>query len=472
VKKRLIFPLLFLITLPLWTQDERDNFMSYTDEPEYTNYTRDEEEPEEPIKKQFRFKNRMVELSFINFNLDVSNDFIAAADILQDPFYMLGNIKNIQHDPSRVYKNPVTININDFFNGFVFDFSTAIKLFSLNFNWKDDWGVGLDIGHINAWGNVSIPNKVLSLKKAKNETFGVGGAVFADVGIPVFFYYNDFKIKFRPAVYAPVVYLQPSIKYTNKPSDLGTYLTVDYTMRIYSAVKMGEEKNEDTTNDASQDQNTQNIPLQDFQYNYWNILANNLGYDFGLNIEYPWDYYLDIGVDILNIPFINAKLNHYMQIDGSVWVDTGKLDLLDMMNNEVDFTDIYGFSGDFEPKYKINKKGKEIYRPFTMLFYANYRPFDEIFLSLIPSLGFSINPLYPQIGAVEGGLSACLDLANFFITTLGINYNDRKWKNSMDFVLNFRAFELDIGLSFQSPDFAKSWQGAGAGVSFGMKFGW
>ena len=471
MKKYLAFSLLFLIALPLWTQDERDNFTSYTEETEYTDHTQDGES-EEPVKKQFRFKNRMVELSLANFNLDVSNDFIAAVDILQNPFYMIGNIKNIQRDPSAVYKNPAFINIDDFFNGFVFDFTTAIKLFSFNFNWKDNWGVGLDIGHINAWGNVTIPNKVLSLKKAKNETFGMGGAVFTDVGIPVFFHYNDFKIKLRPSVYAPVVYLEPSIKYTHKSGDLGAYLTIDYAMRIYAAVKLGEEKDENNPNDVSKDQDAKEI-LQDFQYNYWNILANNLGYDFGLNIEYPWDYYLDIGVDIVNIPFINAKLNHYMQVDGSMWVDTDKFDILNMDITEKDLRGtVYDFSEDFYPKYGINKKGKKIYRPFTMLFYANYRPLDEIYLSLIPSLGFSINPLYPQIGAVEGGLSARYDLSNIFITTLGINYNDRKWKNSIDLVLNLRAFELDIGLSFQSPDFVKSWQGAGLGVNFGMKFGW
>jgi hypothetical protein len=82
--------------------------------------------------------------------------------------------------------------------------------------------------------------------------------------------------------------------------------------------------------------------------------------------------------------------------------------------------------------------------------------------------------LYPRIAAVEGGLSARFDAntANVFITTPGINYNDRRWINSADFVLNLRAFEFDLGISFQSQSFVISWQGAGLGINIGLKFGW
>jgi hypothetical protein len=107
-----------------------------------------------------------------------------------------------------------------------------------------------------------------------------------------------------------------------------------------------------------------------------------------------------------------------------------------------------------------------------MLFYAKYRPNESQIFSLIPSLGFSISRLYAQLGSIEGGLSARCDLSNIFITTIGINYNDRRWKNSIDFVLNLRVFEFDLGISFQSSDFVKSFQGAGLGVAVGFKFGW
>ena len=455
MKKCPIFLIIFFISLFLWAQDDPDFFNDDGSFPELIG----DEELQAPAKKKFRFKNRMLELSVANINVDISNDFIASRDILQNPFYMLRNIKSIKQDPTRIYRDPAVINIDDFFNGFAFNLRAAIKPLSLNFNWKDNWGLGLDIGHIDAWGNITIPDTVLSFKEATNEPFGAGGAVFADVGIPVFFHVNDIKIKLRPAVYVPVIYARPGMAYSHKndyqnpeTGAEGLYLEVNYDMRIYSLVDMQQDVRQSLADEA------------------WNIPRNNLGYDFGLNIEYPWRSWLDIGVDFVNIPVIMAKLNHYTQFNGSIVIDTSYLDMNGLVNGEIS-EHVYFFDYDGQT-YGYNADGQKIHRPFTTLFYANYRPRDSYILSFIPSLGFSINYLYPRIGAVEGGLSARIDLANTFITTLGINYNNRTWKNSIDFILNFRAFELDFGLSSQSSDLKKSWQGAGIGVNFGMKFGW
>jgi len=443
---------MFFISVFLWAQDD---IVFFNDSESFPELNGEEDLP--PAETKFRFKNRMVEVSVANVSVDFSNNFIAATDILQNFFYMLGNIKDIQQDPSRIYKDPVVINVDDFFNGFTLNFRAAIKPLSLNFNWKDNWGLGLDIGHIDAWGNITIPKKVLTFKEATNEPFGMGAAVFADVGIPVFFHYNNFKIKIRTAAYVPLLYVKPSVTYTYKKNNQnpetgaeGSYLEVNYDMRIYSLVDM------------------QQDIMQGVEAG--NISGRNLGFDLGLNVEYPWNSWFDIGVDFINIPVVMARLNYYTQFKGSMTVDTSHLDLNGMANDEVS-EQAYLFQYD-EKTYGHNSGGQRVYRPFTTLLYANFRPLDSSLLSLIPSLGFSVNPLFPKPVGVEGGLSARLDLANLFITTLGINYNDRVWKNSIDFILNFRAFELDLGVSIQSSDFKKSWQGAGIGVNFGMKFGW
>ena len=448
MKKIWVFLILFFVSFFLWAQDDtQDDTVDYNDGKNFTEL-HGEESPRVPVKEKFRFKNRMLELSVANVSVDVSNNFVATADILQNPFYMLGNIKDIKQDPSLIYKDPVVINLDDFFSGFTFNFRTAIKPLSLGFNWRDNWGVGLDIGHTDVWGNITVPDKVLSFKQATNEPFGAGGAAFADAGIPFFFHINRFKIKFRPAVYAPIIYAKPGMTYTHKSNDEGTYIEVVYTMRVYSAVKT----------ERDEDENLLDTSLQYLQDNYWDILRNNLGYDLGLNIEYPWNSQFDLGVNFINIPVVMAKLYHYTQFAGTVVLDTSYLDMDDMMNGEI--------------SYGNNANGQKIYRPFTTLFYGKYRPRDSHILSLIPSLGFSINPLFPKLPSIEGGLSGRIDIANIFITTLGINYNNRIWKNSIDFILNLRAFELDFGLSSQSSGFIKSWQGAGIGVNFGMRFGW
>jgi len=452
VKKLLVFLLVIFFPLFLWAEDDTDNFVSNIREPKNI---KKNEEPDEPAP--FRLKNRTVELSIANVSFNAANNFITAADILRNPFYMIWNIKDIKHDPSLIYQDNIIIDLDDFFRGFKFNFNAAIKPFSFNFNRNDEWGFGLDIGHINAVGNVFISGNVMHMEKAEGEKFGVGAAIFADVGIPVFFYYDEFKIKIRPAAYVPFIYTEPNVTYTSKDVQNGTYFEVVYDMRVYSLVNM----NDDI--------------MQGLKDNVRDIPWNNFGYDFRLCLEYPWDDDLDIGVDIVNIPipFAAAKLNHYAQIDGTATLDTNYIDLVDLANGKDIPEDFYDYPDNFEIKYGgYDSDGKKIYRPFTMLFYANYRPPESERLTLIPSLGFSLNWLYPQIFALEGGVSARFDFSNIFIPVFGINYNDRKWKNSIDIAFNLRAFELDFGLSTQSQSFIKSFQGAGLGVNFGIKIGW
>jgi hypothetical protein len=446
----------------LWAQDSKDN--DSTPDTQEENIIKEDDTPSETSeKKKFRLKNRTVELSVANISFGFSNDVIAAADIIKNPFYIIKNINDIKNDPSLVYKDTVDIDIDNFSKGINFNFDAAIKPFSFNFNWKDKWGFGLDIAHIDVMGDISLSGNMLTLKESKLEKSGVGAAVFIDVGIPVFFHASNLKIKVRPAVYLPLLYTEPSITYTGQD---GTNFNISYNMYIYAPFIMS----------GLQDGNMDAL-TQDMQDNYRNMLKNNLGYDFKLSAEYPLNRWFDIGVDFVNIPvpFATAKLNHFLQYQGEAFFNTNKIDINKIIENEGDlpenfWDDVYGYTNN-DPVTGYDSAGKRIFRPFTMLFYAYYRPFGSRIFSLIPSLGFSFNRLYTRPAAVEGGLSACFDFANIFITTLGVNYNDHKWKNSVDFVLNLRVFEFDLGLVFQSQNFVKSWQGAGLGVNFGLKLG-
>jgi hypothetical protein len=459
MKKLPAFLLMIYISLFLWAQDDdTKDFASRIWEP---GNIEDEEETEEPAP--FRLKNRTLEFSILNISVDVANNFITAKDTFRSPFYIIKNIDDIKQDPTLIYRDDIVIDLDDFFSGFKFNFNTVIKPFSFNFNHNDQWGFGLDIGHINATGNVLLSGTMMRLQKAKDEKFGVGAAIFADVGIPIFFYYDEVKIKIRPSAYVPFLYTEPGVTYTSKDIDEdgtrgdGTQFKVRYDMRLYSLVDM----NEDI--------------MQGMKDNVRGIPGNNLGYDFRLCLEYPWDYDLDVGVDIVNIPvpFAAARLYHYAQLDGKAFLDTSFVDLADLANGEDIPKDAYDYPDNPKIKSGYDSDGKKIYRPFAMLFYAHYRPSEESdTLTLIPSLGFSLNWLYPQIFALEGGLSARFDFANILIPVFGINYNDRRWKNSIDIILNLRAFELDFGLSTQSQDFIKSFKGAGLGVNFGIKLGW
>jgi len=453
MKKLFVFLLMIFSPLFLRAQDDTDSFELNMRESEAIE---DEKEPEPPVK--FRLKNRTVELSLANVSIDVSNNFFAAADIFKDPFYIFSNINDIIQDPALIYQDSIVVDLDEFFKGFEFNFNAVIKPFSFNFNRNDKWGFGLDIGHINAMGNVAVSGNVMRLEKAENEQVGGGGAVFADVGIPIFFHFWKLKIKIRPAAYVPIIYTEPNVTYSNRNVSGGTYIETVYDMRIYSLVDL----NDDI--------------MQGLQDEVWNIPGNNLGYDFRLGMEYPFNSRLDVGLDIVNIPipFAAAKLNHYSRLNGKVVINTGSIDLTDLADEAKEPKDVLDDVWDYENEFtsEYDSDGKEISRPFSMLLYANYRPFGSRIFSLIPSLGFSINRLYPQIFSLEGGLNIRFDFANIFIPVFGINYNDRKWKNSIDFALNLRIIEIDFGVSSQSQDFIKSFQGAGLGVNFGIKLGW
>jgi hypothetical protein len=426
-----VFIILF-ISLSLWAQEEAPQ-----EDPQET--IQDDKKP--PKKKGGPIKNRIFEVSLANIDVNLSNNVITADKYI--------NSADEIKQTGKFFKDSITINLNDFSEGFTYNYGATIKPVSFKFNWQDKWGLGLDIGHINFTGNMLLSGNMLSLKEAEDDKSGIGAAVFADFGIPAFFHLKKLKLKIRPSVFLPIFYTEPNITYNYKQlGDSGMKLQIDYDMRIYTAIDM-----QGTTD------------------NMFDNIWENLGFDLSLGAEYPLFDWMDIGVDISNIPLITANLEKYMQLKGEVYFDSSKINIDDLLDGGEIPEDVLGYPKDMEIKY-FNSGSTKVYRPFTVLSYAKYRPFKSPIFSLIPSFGFSINPLYTKLASLEGGLSMSLDLSNIFITTIGVNYNDRKWKNSIDFILNFRAIEIDFGISFQSSDFVKSFQGAGFGASAGLKLGW
>jgi hypothetical protein len=370
-----------------------------------------------PAKEPFRVKNRMVELG-ISAKAEFANDFITAKDF---------------------FRETLVIDLDNFKDGLNLNAGAAAAPFYLNFNWHDNWGFGL-FTKAEASGNAAISGNMLTLSEAENEQFGVGAAIFVETGAHAFFHIKKFKVKIRTAGFYPVIYTEPDISYTFRNGtgpngDEVTAANLRYNMLIYSAFPM-------ETKDR---------------------LTAQIGVDLGAGVEYPLLPYLDLGMDITHIPLVPAVLRDYMQVQGVVGIEeTSNVFDIDMdslfspRNNDT----VYGTGN------------KKVIRPFKTIVYTDYRPFKNRTFALVPSLGFSYNPLYVQPFAPECGLGIRLDLANIFIATLGVHYDDRLWKNSIDFALNCRAIELDIGIGVQSQDFVKSWQGGGLAASVGLKLGW
>jgi len=457
--KKLFFVLIILFFIVTYIQSEEESEETIIDNPVIEDNTDisqpiisgNEEEPVLPGKTPFRIQDRVFfEIGLMNIDFGIANNFIRPFD-----FFRRG--KTVELDFT---------NVN---TGFDLGFDANIQPLFFNLMFNDDWGIGLDIARITAYGNLEIAGSLLQFNRTgtSGDKFGAGAAIFTEIGIPAYINIKRvweeraLKINFRPAGYVPLLYTVPDMTYyffdrevDGQPS---TYLGVDFKAKIFTPFRLSMEDGFDI------DMSTFNV-------------GSSLGIDISLGAEFPLFRWIDVGVDFINIPIVPSRLKYYMLIEDSVWMDTSKIGVGDLLGNDDFPEDFFYFPEDNDPKYGIDEQF--FFRPFKMIFFADFRLFQllDLFntpvISILPAIGFSINPVFVNVASVEAALKFRVNLANLFITTFGFAYEDQMWKNGIDFILNFRAFELGLGISMQSQDFVKSWEAAGIRANFGLKFGW
>jgi hypothetical protein len=415
-----------------------------------------------------RIPNRISETGILNFNLGISNDFMAAADFL---------------------KEKVSIDLDKLAGGFNFNFNSYLSPVFFNYNKKDVWGYGISTG-LDFFGNIGLNGSMLTFHEASSVNSDFGAALFAEVNVHGFLTFKKFKIKVKPAVYYPILYMVPdnfSYTYVNKKANDRdeTYLNMELDLRIYTPFPMDKDYDfKDIFNVAA-----------DITDTIKNI-SSKPGIDISVGAEYPLSDFLgltekisfldfDVGIDIINIPFYPSEMEDYVKMIVNLGNGDEPIDFFGgMLSGDSEGIDMDNF-------FNIDKgdpaKGKrKILRPFKTLISIKWRPFgsplkadskesDKLkreWLTFTPIFGFAVNPLYNQQVSFEGGLKTRFDFANFFIAALNIGYYDRLWKNTLDLAINLRLIEVDMGVSVQSADFLKSWSGGGIGASFGLKFGW
>lgn len=391
-----------------------------------------EDKDKDSDKDSLRIKDRTFEIGFSAF-VGLDNDFISAKQVLQEH---------------------VVIDLDELKEGFRFNFNMMVSPFFFNFNYRDKWGFGLSTA-LQATGSVSLSGNMITLSQAEDEKSEVAGAAFLEVGAPVFFHINKLKVKVRPSVFYPLLYVdkeKSDISYTYKTvGEDQTQADVAYKMRVYTAMSL-----EDTDADI--------------------VPTASPGVDLNIGAEFPLSKVLgisnalpfldfDVGVDFINIPVVPGALKDYMELAGNIGTG-GPVNVFDPdfdMENLVETEDtIYGADG-----------GIKVVRPFKFLAHIDWRPLGgSKLLTIIPVIGFAINPLYIEPFSMETVLKGRLDFFNILKLTVGTGFEDRLWKNSVDVALNLRAFEINLGVDMRSTDYAKSLQGAGLGVSTGFKFGW
>ncbi|MCL2410964.1 MAG: hypothetical protein FWC97_04900 [Treponema sp.] len=377
-------------------------------------------------QQPFRIRDRVFEIGFYG-SVNFSNNFLRAGQI---------------------FTETLVLDIDNLADGFRMNLGAGISPFFFNIN-RGAWGFGL-FTDIDAVGAISLSGNMLSLSQAINDRSDVSGAVFASAGVRTFFHVQNFKVRFSPAMFYPVVYMRPrNVSYTfSHTTDGRVILNAGYDFHIFSA-----------------------FPLHG-TINPFNITANP-GFDLSFGIEYPLSQVMnsngrtlsldfDVGLDFINVPIAPSQMTDFLRIHGRVG-----------SQESADIGDILNSIANAESETTHGTGNLMVERPFKMIVWANWRPIEgnDLF-TLTPMFGFAISALSTTPVSPEIGLKAQLNLGNIFNPSFSISYEDHLWRNALNIGLNFRFVELNIGAQLQGITLADSWNTSGLGVTLGLKFGW
>jgi hypothetical protein len=375
---------------------------------------------------------RSFEIGLVLLDINFANSFLSMSDLL---------------------KEVIIIDLDELTDGFKINLGVNVTPIYFNYKSKEGWGLGFSTD-INAAGILNISGNMLTVNEAIKDNSDAGGAVFASTSLNTFFNVQKLKVKIAPSLFYTLAYIAPpknmpsSIVYTLDYTD-GTVMCIDYATRIY----MG-------------------YSLEDGNFS----LTSNPGLDFTVGFEYPLAKEIkltdnfpfldfDIGLDFINIPFIQSTLMDYKQIKGKIGKDTP----IKLINKDDDDDEgLFSSDGVVEGERVV-----QVSRPFKMIFRADWRPLGEKkWLTIIPVIGFCYNNLYYDPLYLETGLYACFKISDLFLIKAGYNYTDRMFVNSLDFAINVKVCEIDVGFDLRSHEAAQVWNGSGFGIKFGLKFGW
>jgi hypothetical protein len=244
-------------------------------------------------------------------------------------------------------------------------------------------------------------------------------------------------------------------KFTTSGSG-GVHADFEYDLALYTPFAIGE---------SLDDINMDNISFSS--------LSGRGGVDLEAAVDYPILPKLTVGGTVSHIPIFPAELTNYSSIRGGTELNSD--DFLNELINGGNLEDLLK-----DKTVESSYDSLQIFRPFKLGINAVYTPFNfRLFsLSLIPQIGYAYNAIYVKPHSFEGTAKVQVGLFNIMRTnpllifTFVTGYEDKLWKHGVGMTLNLRAMQLDVGITAQSENFKKSFQGAGIDLNFGICFGW
>jgi hypothetical protein len=326
----------------------------------------------------------------------------------------------------------------------------------INFNLGALWGFGF-FAKLDSLGQVKIPQSVVRLlskgyqtDRTYSDKLGLGAAAFAEAGLWASAKIRRIKFTIRPAFYVPLIYIsRPRMNYNFQFKDDGAIeMKGTYDIEMFSSLPLaGVEGFDDLGSVAN------NLDIAD--------MLGKGGVDFVLRAEYPLRHNFVIGGSLGHIPVVPAQLTDKYSIKGDVDV---KVDLGQILNDEIDIKDP-------TLEQSSGTDHQAVFRPFKISFDAVYRPFYLRLITIRPMAALVFNSIYDTPIYMDFGVTGELNLGDIFTLSIGSHLEDLVWKERFGFSLNLRVLELLVGITTQSQQFLRSFQGAGFGVDLGIRLG-
>jgi hypothetical protein len=185
------------------------------------------------------------------------------------------------------------------------------------------------------------------------------------------------------------------------------------------------------------------------------------GVDLVLRAEYPVYHNFIAGASLGHIPLIPAQLSNKYSLSGGFEINKT---IADIINNDFDMPDL-------EPVAEYGEDHKVVFRPFKIGVDAVYRPLNIRLLALKPEVALVFNSIYDTPVYLDFGITGELNLWDIVAIDVGTRLEDMVWKQSVGLSFNFRVIELLAGITSQSQQFVRSFQGAGYAVDVGVRVG-
>ena len=173
------------------------------------------------------------------------------------------------------------------------------------------------------------------------------------------------------------------------------------------------------------------------------------------------------------IPIVPGKLNHKATLKASV---SGKFDGVQRLIESAGGEAPVGFTS--ESTFSYSQETYNLSRPFRIGGRASYQPFGD-WVTFGAQLGLGVKEPYSgtakayaeyEVSARVGIVSPKIGEIIGFRFSHG--YLSEIFHNQITFLFNFRAFELNLGVSFKGSDFPSSFALHGLGAFIYMAFGW